>query len=93
MKTLDIVYEINIKRLKDGEKEEDQLETTGPEEWHSGELTAFSFGLIHPRPQTQKASDLKIPMGADTQKAPEKGLQSLDTVQERDNLTRQKTLE
>lgn len=57
---MNIIYKINIRRLRGGEKAE-QLETPRPEEQHSCEFSEFFVCLVYLRFGAKEASNLEMP--------------------------------
>lgn len=60
LKTLDITYRTNVS-LK-GREKVDCLGTWGYEEWHNGEFSGFSFGLMDCRLRAKEDRNLEMPI-------------------------------
>ena len=66
---MDFIHKINIKRLQ---KEKRRQLGWRPQEWHAGELSEFSAGLMWPRFSGKEASNLVTLAGTDkTNKSPQ----------------------
>lgn len=59
---MDIIYETNVGKLKDGEKNTDCLGTSRPKD---DPLVNFLGFLIYPTPRAKEAGNLEIPMIVD----------------------------